>query len=216
MKYAQALFIAERVARDVSPLVERIEIAGSLRRKKPEVHDIELVVVPKFRYVPGLFSGVNFPDEPAPKINLFNECIHDAFPFLFSKDGDRMKQITLPEGINLEFYIVLPPAQWGVIFAIRTGCADFSRWMVTARRYGGACPSFLKVHDGGLYDGAKLLETPEEKDFFNELMITWIDPEARIGPRADAILTEAQQRRCRQLSAAPEQTGGKTNERKYR
>ena len=33
----------------ISPYCERIEIAGSLRRGKPEVHDIEIVAEPKDR-----------------------------------------------------------------------------------------------------------------------------------------------------------------------
>ena len=86
-------------------------------------------------------------------------------------------------------FLVLPPAQWGVIFAIRTGPAKFSQWLVTPRRHGGALPSYCRVRDGGVYKaGAKvqgpgardgLILMPEEKDFFDLLGLDWIEPEAR-------------------------------------
>lgn len=47
MKYEDAILIAERVKAELEPHCERIEIAGSIRRKKPEVKDIEIVAIPK-------------------------------------------------------------------------------------------------------------------------------------------------------------------------
>ena len=44
---AVVLPITERLVSILAPFCERIEIAGSLRRLKPEVGDIELVVIPK-------------------------------------------------------------------------------------------------------------------------------------------------------------------------
>lgn len=43
MKLEQALEIAEKVKALLAPHCERIEIAGSIRRKKPDVKDIEIV-----------------------------------------------------------------------------------------------------------------------------------------------------------------------------
>ncbi len=58
MLYEQALEIAERTKALLAPHCERIEIAGSIRRKKPHVKDIEIVAIPK-SYNIGLFeSGI--------------------------------------------------------------------------------------------------------------------------------------------------------------
>lgn len=58
MKLDKALEIAERIKELLAPYSERIEIAGSIRRKKPEVKDVELVAIPK-PYDVGLFeSGI--------------------------------------------------------------------------------------------------------------------------------------------------------------
>ncbi len=47
MQLDKALEIAEKTKELLAPYCERIEIAGSIRRKKPEVKDIELVAIPK-------------------------------------------------------------------------------------------------------------------------------------------------------------------------
>ena len=51
--WAKAFDLASRLVRELEDSCDRIEIAGSLRRLKPEVHDIELVAVPKFGTVDG-------------------------------------------------------------------------------------------------------------------------------------------------------------------
>lgn len=56
MKLAQALAIAEKVKALLAPHCERIEIAGSIRRKKPDVKDIEIVAIPK-PFDTGLFES---------------------------------------------------------------------------------------------------------------------------------------------------------------
>lgn len=58
MILSEALKIAEAVLKELGPHCERIAIAGSVRRRKPEVKDIEIVAIPK-PYETGLFeSGI--------------------------------------------------------------------------------------------------------------------------------------------------------------
>ncbi len=47
MRFEKAYSIAERVMKLLKPFCDRIEIAGSLRREKEEVKDIEIVAIPK-------------------------------------------------------------------------------------------------------------------------------------------------------------------------
>jgi DNA polymerase/3'-5' exonuclease PolX len=46
--HADALAVAEELVAVLAPFCSRIEIAGSLRRKKPMVGDVEILFVPKF------------------------------------------------------------------------------------------------------------------------------------------------------------------------
>ena len=47
MKLADAQKMAREILEILLPLCERIEVAGSVRRKKAEVHDVDIVLIPK-------------------------------------------------------------------------------------------------------------------------------------------------------------------------
>ncbi len=160
MELKRAKAIAEKLVEKLDPYCERIEIAGSIRRGEPEVGDIEIVAIPN-----------NFADA--------------LLPFLlpgavFLKDGSRYKQIALPRGnVILDLFLVRPPAQWGVIFTIRTGPADFSHWIVTRRKWGGQLPSNCRVKDGQVFHMGMPLHMPEEEDFLRLLELEGVAPSER-------------------------------------
>ena len=176
MEYFRAKQIANRLMFDFKPYCERVEIAGSLRRGRAEVHDIEIVAIPK------LMAQTNLLGETLGYRNEIEYPLHllTLLGAKSIKDGPRYKQIELPEGINLDLFLVLPPAQWGVIFAIRTGPREFSQWIVTTRAKGGCLPSHCRVLDGAVHDGNGAIVTmPEEIDFLNLLGLGWIEPGQR-------------------------------------
>jgi DNA polymerase/3'-5' exonuclease PolX len=165
-KFASGLAI--ELMRILRPACDRIEIAGSLRRNKPDVGDIELVCIPK------------------EQTDLFGEkyCNANGISQVLSlngaalhKDGEHFKQINLRHCM-CDLFITTPEC-WGVIFMIRTGSADFSHKMVTPKQYGGYMPGYLKVKDGRLWNGSTIIETPEEKDVFNAYNMEYIIPEIR-------------------------------------
>jgi DNA polymerase/3'-5' exonuclease PolX len=47
MDYLEARQLAERVCHQLTPHCDRIKICGSIRRKKQEVSDIDIVALPK-------------------------------------------------------------------------------------------------------------------------------------------------------------------------
>ncbi len=170
--YDIALVQAETVKSTLTPYCGRIEIAGSIRRKKPEVGDIEIVAVPK------IFFGVNLFME-----KISEDSALDLFKWVLLgktiNNGSRYKQIELETGLPLDLFIVLPPAQWGVIFMIRTGSAEFSKSMVTPRAYGGKLPNCYRVKDGAVWMGETMIETPEEADYFKLCDMDFVPPEKR-------------------------------------
>ena len=112
-------------------------------------------------------------------MNMLEDYLRGA-PCTFIKNGPRYKQIQLPEGINLDLFIVQPPAQWGVIYLIRTGSAEFSHRFVTPRKHGGLLPSHLCVKDGAIWSNNHIIETPQERDVFDLAGVPWIEPEKRV------------------------------------
>jgi DNA polymerase/3'-5' exonuclease PolX len=58
MKLHLAMTLAERVQRELQPFCIRCEIAGSIRRGRPEVGDIDFVILPRRRGLGMRFDGL--------------------------------------------------------------------------------------------------------------------------------------------------------------
>ncbi len=178
MKLDRAQKCARKVINILEPFCEKIETAGSIRRKKPEVKDIEIVALPK---------GT----EGERRINRRLKWSEKNSSIQMIKNGEKYKQFTLIkknglELIKVDLFIVTPPAQWGVIFLIRTGSAEFSKWIVNIRKrefYSFSKGQLLHNYQSGLGRDKKwkteVLVTPEEKDVFQKLRIEYIYPENR-------------------------------------
>ena len=140
---AQAEEYAAEIVGLLAPACSRIEIAGSIRRRRPDVGDIEIVCIPTLIPVidQDLFSApiqgepVNLLDSRC--LKLIGDGTLDLRPDKNgrSANGSRYKRL-LYRDFGLDLFIVLPPAQWGVLFTIRTGSAEFSHRLVTDKRQG--------------------------------------------------------------------------------
>lgn len=154
----------------LTPVVDRVEIAGSLRRGAPEVGDIEILAIPTA--VPDLFGSlVRGP--------LLVDQVLAGRGFKFEANGPLYKRFVVPGPcrVHCDLYLTAPE-QWGVMLAIRTGPAEFSKRLVTIRQKGGLLPSYLQVKDGRVWSTGPI-PTPEESDFFKLLGIAWIPPDRR-------------------------------------
>lgn len=171
MKHNLAIAIARDIQTRLAPACVQIEIAGGLRRNKPDVHDIELVAQPRLIPVENLFN--EHIDDHSLLDERLAELLDAGALTPGAADGSRFKQYRVPpSGIALDLFIVLPPAQWGYIMAIRTGPAHYSQWLVTRRNKNGALPSHLSAHNGAIWEGdrqQRVIETPAEADFFQVL-----------------------------------------------
>lgn len=161
MEYTQALKIAKNVKSLLSPYCERIEIAGSIRRKKPNPKDIEIVAIPK-PYDIGLFAtGI------ATVVNKWQK-VRGELPCKYT-------QRILPEGIALDLFFA-EPENWGLIYAIRTGSSEYSHKVLATGwvKYG------YKSEGGFLKDkrGNKIA-IREEIELFRMLGIPYLEPEYR-------------------------------------
>jgi DNA polymerase/3'-5' exonuclease PolX len=160
MKIEQAILIAERVKAQLAPYCDRIEIAGSIRRGKADVGDIEIVAIPK-PYDVGLFaSGIALIVNQWPKVRGELPC--------------KYTQRTLPDGIALDLFFATRE-NWGLIFAIRTGSADYSHRVLAC----GWVRAGYKSADGMLTRDGVTVAAPEERDLFRLAGVPWVEPEAR-------------------------------------
>lgn len=164
----------------LAPFCERIEIAGSVRRRKPEVKDLELVAVPRFEERSGadlwgstervdllLDHIATMPDFPPRSVETHRA---DGSVEYVRKVGEAY-QAREYRGIPVDLFIVRPPAEWGVIFALRTGPGDWNTRIVTdCKRF------FRRVEAGRVWHFGVTIPCPEEADFFRAVGQPWLDP----------------------------------------
>lgn len=181
--------LAESVVAMLADGTTQIDIAGSVRRGASDPKDIEVVAVPKHQ--PDLFGGDGF--------DLLNETIRlrvrekklswrGTKGGLSSKepdlDGRRFYALAIePQPgaapgvvVPIDLFVVRPPAQWGAIFAIRTGPAEYAKRLVTmARRRGYKCEDGRLV---SLTTGDERL-TATEQEFVEACGLEYLAPHLR-------------------------------------
>src|SRR3970040_3073556 len=137
MKHADALKVAESLVEHFRPACERIEIKGARCRLKPDVKDIDLLIVPDLSPLPRPRAEFGKPPPPVYKTALdkmIAEMQADG-AIILEKAGEHRKKFYLRyAGISVEMYLVLPPATWGVRSVIRTGPAHFSYFVGWERK----------------------------------------------------------------------------------
>ena len=157
MIYKDALKIAEEVHGLLLPWCSRCEIAGSIRRKKPECGDVEIVCIVR---------------SPL----WFKEQI-DKWPKVKgSAIGKYTQRIHIPSGIKLDIFMANKD-NFGLIYAIRTGSADYSHKVLAC----GWVKAGFKSIDGKLtrISDDKIFPMREEKDLFDIIGIPFSKPEDR-------------------------------------
>jgi DNA polymerase/3'-5' exonuclease PolX len=177
--------LAETVIGMVWDGVSRAEIAGSIRRNATGPKDIEVVAIA--RHQPDLFGGDGF--------DLLNETLRlrvrqHKLNWRGPKGGPATREPDLDgrrfypmlvvrgdgEPVPLDLFVVRPPAQWGAIFAIRTGPAEYAKKLVTsAKRRGLNCEDGRLVSSSG---GAERL-TETEQEFIEACGLPFLAPHLR-------------------------------------
>ena len=131
---ALARAVAEEARARLAPACDRLEIAGSIRRARPDVGDVELVAVP--RVTPGRPDLFGTPMGATDELHALATALL-AQGFLAHRPdrngrwafGEKLKRVVFRGAageLPLDLFAVTPPAQWGVIFTIRTGPGAFS------------------------------------------------------------------------------------------
>ena len=101
MELEHAKKIAEKVLERVSPYCSKIEVAGSIRRGKPQVNDIDFVLIPSDPW------------------NLTHE-IMGLGPSTAA--GDKLKRVKFDD-VQVDFYYATPET-WATLLLIRTGSKE--------------------------------------------------------------------------------------------
>jgi DNA polymerase/3'-5' exonuclease PolX len=192
MQLTVAQRYADYLTQLLAPALLRCEVAGSIRRGKSEVKDIELVAIPRPRTDaqdgPVVFGEPLSAEPPIARLiaALKRTDTLAADPEL-KRDGVRYKRVLLKrdesgkrinERVAVDLFLTRPD-YFGAILAIRTGDAEFSKALVTPREQGGLLPDGLAHEDGSLYRGDEVLDCPDERAYFGHLQLAVPEPGTR-------------------------------------
>jgi DNA polymerase/3'-5' exonuclease PolX len=177
---SEARKIADEVVRHISPAMDRAEVAGSVRRCKPVVGDIEVV-------------GIVANQEKLLKLlDQLGQTIKPGVPGVVPwtpKPGAKYIRVRLLQEMNLDLFCA-SPNNWGGLFMMRTG----SGVGPDGNTFNGFVPGVFKrwkrLSGGGRMTDAmptmptgEQLWVPEEKDFFDLLEMDFVPPEERVDHR---------------------------------
>ena len=154
MELEQAQKLANQIVKLISPFCERIVIAGSIRRKKPQSRDVDIVLIPK----PLLWSRII-------------STLQKKMDAKVLKCGEKVSQLTI-DGVNVDLYSATPET-WEPLLLIRTGSAEHNiKLSMRARKMG------MKLTHSGLSKDGKIIASTE-KEIFEALGMKYVPPEER-------------------------------------
>lgn len=189
--------LAAEVLELLRPATERIAIGGSIRRRRPDVGDIEIVAIPRVE----LFEDADlFGLTMGRTANLLDERCRDllldgTFHGRLDKNGraaigSKYKRLLFRD-FALDVFVGTA-ANWGVLLAIRTGPASFAHAFVTnvgqmtRPAYAGAehkprpglLPRGMRVGEGNQLFGpdGRIVPTPTEEAFFEAIGQPCLEP----------------------------------------
>jgi len=171
----EAESIANKVRQHLSPAMDRVEVAGSIRRRKQVVGDIEICGIPADRErLIGLLADLGKHIKPG---------VPGAVPWTPKVEAKYLR-VRLAEGMNLDVFLGTPE-NWGGLFMMRTGSGAspdgntgiFGRWKKLSG--GGRMTECMPTMPTG-----EQLWIPEEQDFFDLLEMDFVPPEERIAKGA--------------------------------
>ena len=168
----------------LAPHAERMEVAGSVRRRLRDVGDVELLYIPKWleETVNTQLFGNSGNREDAVDVRI-RRAMADGIlekrlntldrPIGYGTDNKFL--VHRPSGIALDLFSTTA-CNWGMAMVVRTGPAEWNVGMMKAfRRLGMQGHAY-----GGVDDAAgHTIDCPTEDDVFRLLGIEYIDPEGR-------------------------------------
>lgn len=192
VSFREARELAAPLLEVLRPHCERAEIAGSIRRCKTWINDIEICCVPKTVKVTApkvtreadLFEVEQAVDQTELfRVPGFVNTVHDwqlksvEYGHQIKPFGDPWKgryiKFNLPSGVQVDLFITTPE-QWGYIFFIRTGSADFTTMLKTRGAQLG-----IRGVDGWPVRNGITLHFREESEWFEAIGMRTPPPSER-------------------------------------
>ena len=157
MKLEKGQEIAAEVINRLSPYCQKIEVAGSIRRQKETVHDIDIVLIPSDPW------------------NLESEVLALARPRRPQKSGTKLKRFDY-NGAQVDLYFASAET-WATLLLIRTGSKENNIRLCTLAKKKGW---HLAASGDGLFDDTgRRVAGDTEESIYKALGLPYQEPEKR-------------------------------------
>jgi len=177
---------AELAIEMIKPVCRQVAIAGSVRRKRPQVRDVDLVIWPEYEVVVvqqqlSLFITEHRPSYQATGLlHLARKLGWDAWdantwPGIVRIPTSEESSLAV-ERIPIELYICEPDgSNFDALWQMRTGSAEYNiRLAKRAQELG------LKYRAGyGIFEGERRMDDGTEEGIFAALSLQYVPPEKR-------------------------------------
>ena len=156
---------ANQILGVLKPYCELVSIAGSIRRRRPWVNDIDIVLLPK--------RGSDLP--------LRNRVKRSTTVL---REGDQLLSVRLNNGVQLDLFLAdqktvdlfaPTPTNFGSLLLCRTGSKEHNIFLVEHAKKIGLV---WNPHHGVFRDG-ELIASETEQAVFQALQLPFIEPEKR-------------------------------------
>jgi len=150
-----AIFESDRLISALGDHCSRLEVAGSLRRKRETVGDIDILAVS---------------EDPGKVMELFVSM--EQVQKVIAR-GKKKSSVRLDSGINVDLRLI-EDESYGSALQYFTGSKQHNVHLRTIARKGG-----MKLSEYGLFKGDKLVAGRNEEEVYRGMGLDWIPPEMR-------------------------------------
>ena len=190
-----AKHLAAQIVEELTPFCDRIEVAGSIRRRKETVKDIEVLVIPKYGEQPLDLFGVPMGSQPDHLADylwdspLWQRRLSQKGAGAFGPLNKLMLRKAdtpeLPEWMPVDVFTGTE-ANWGRDLWVRTGPAMWNtETALRAQRLGG----HMHAYGGAAFTrGAESVTCPDEASFAAWLGVPLLPPQLRTDEAARNVL----------------------------
>lgn len=185
---ADALKTAEEFQSLFDGCYERWEIAGSIRRRRSEIGDVEHCVIPLYNHsIKAVESNLlwlrlsELINEEGSLFATGQPLKWHIYPNGTMRRGSKYRGVEFQDMLHEIF--ILDESNWGSQLVIRTGPADFSREMVIRLKYRDGKPTLYQHSEGYVTEQrtGNYVHVPTEERFFELCGMRYVAPERRDG-----------------------------------
>ena len=171
MPLSKGRLCADRLIAWLAPFCHRIEVAGSIRRERQEVGDVDLVAIPR-RIVETDMFGTQTGSRNLAAEEILARVTRDGWSV--TKSGqDHISWMA--KSIQVDIWFTHPWA-WGTVLLCRTGSAQHNIWLAEKAKSKGG---HWNPHHGLRLPGQTVVISETEDSIYHALGIIPIAPHAR-------------------------------------